>query len=495
MNPSYTPAFVTNSVVKRARASLTVGVLGLGQRDISSRHMPSTSALVKSLKSSSAHINYPVFPTDAAALAQTIASGVYPSEHGIMSSAWPSMVNTSASSNGFTVARAFENEAHSSKTPSLADSIAQAFEGQSLVISASASPVFSAANGVHSAVSAAHPSWTSTEGVANNAELSFNAETGSFELGWRSSKISSALEKALAPPKDAFFSPKAIAALSTPIVAVELSSDKSKVSLVRTARKRLRASETHQLASTLDLSVETHRAVVAELLYAQHLAATIVDANSPLARLVADDVPDLLSFTFSSLPALRAGANVELVRAVQALIDYAIPQLVSAVNKAYDNTAVAQVILYGVNARTHGASSHAQSETAIRVLPEDLQAQARAFFPMLAVPAERLAEVCGAMTARLTAAKAPYTVFCKATEAVAAEVSSFIETEAFVSEGMKVQDLGTADEIGRYQIQLWVGIALFFLTAYSLIGVAFMSFKKDQQLWGVINPAWAGRRH
>src|SRR6185437_2344009 len=73
--------------------------------------------------------------------------------------------------------------------------------------------------------------------------------------------------------------------------------------------------------------------------------------NEHLKSLVADAIPDFLSFAFSSLEAVKAayGANSQQTRVALHLIDAAAAQLSAAVSDLYDN-AVASVLL-GVAAK------------------------------------------------------------------------------------------------------------------------------------------------
>jgi type IV secretory pathway VirB3-like protein len=49
--------------------------------------------------------------------------------------------------------------------------------------------------------------------------------------------------------------------------------------------------------------------------------------------------------------------------------------------------------------------------------------------------------------------------------------------------------------IQRYQIALWVSVALVLTIAAAVYSLAYMSFKKDSMLYSSFNPRWEDKKH
>ena len=594
MNPAFdTTPYVTSSLTSRARAALVVGVHGLtgsllsasAGRDVASVAARTDAARPRSQSSRSVNraerlgqgerptlvrtremlvalretspaasvtalpLAYNAYPFDTAAMGQSLASAAYPSRHGIVAGAWARLAADAP--NGFETVQAYATPDAEPKMGNLADSLAQAFDGKSLLLSVSSSAQAAKAFSLHPDTLAAHPAWTA-QGKSSIASAAFNPLTGAFDLTSRSGAISPELSAVLA---GGAFTPANLAVLGAPphtvrnlagSVTVALNADGVTVEVTRHVPKRLRADEVEALTSTFNLRNPADAALFGELVYADRLARALADGRSPLAPLIKDGVPDLLAFTFASLPGIRAEHKVssEASRAAVALVDISMANLVSSFNFAYSNEGVAAIVAYGQQTRTwrHGAE---QAQALLQAAPASapakasllseapaattetskavvdtlgdarLKAQLSAFFPSLQVPAELLGSACGQLTRRFngrspTRAGSGLRVYCAAP--AGADTVSFLEVSTSVtsqssegsqsthgSEGYSSHNLMAAltpiETMYNLRIEYicrFVGIFLFFLTLYALFSVAYMDFKKDQQLWGTLNPSWVG---
>jgi hypothetical protein len=249
--------------------------------------------------------------SNAHALLASLATGATPSEHGIVGATWHS-----ASSYGALVTAYDENGLP--LVANIADILLQESHGVSLVVSASASPIFASAL-------AAHPHL-----VEEN-------------LGWRAHAYSFSTESGFAS-RYADPSCDPLLALSPAELAVLLAD-------VSVAVGDVEVTFTTKTKVDLDL--------LAELAFVNNLIAKLRD-HSELSKLVKDDIPDLYSFVFSSLKGIQEyyGLQSAAFSAALSLVDAATHSLTCTLDRLYDGRVATAVV--ALNARD--ASSQALKE-------------------------------------------------------------------------------------------------------------------------------------
>lgn len=114
---------VTNSYKRRARAGLLFDIQGVSAEELSAL----VDGKIAGFSSKSFNVQSNFAPADDLALLTTMSTGVYPSEHGIVGRVF-----------GADSKRAFISQGADSLAPTLADALASDFQGQSLIVSASA---------------------------------------------------------------------------------------------------------------------------------------------------------------------------------------------------------------------------------------------------------------------------------------------------------------------------------------------------------------------
>eukprot|EP00743_Colponemidia_sp_Colp-15_P000357 GILK01000411.1.p1 GENE.GILK01000411.1~~GILK01000411.1.p1 ORF type:complete len:472 (+),score=92.20 GILK01000411.1:110-1417(+) len=99
-----------------------------------------------------------------------------------------------------------------------------------------------------------------------------------------------------------------------------------------------------------DLNDKAVIKLFSELWLVRHLTASL-ESSTTLAALVKDEIPDLLTFTFSGVQAIleQFGKDSVQYQVALRLVDAAVNQLVSKTSKLYDNKLAGQVVLLNTN--------------------------------------------------------------------------------------------------------------------------------------------------
>lgn len=341
--------FPSSSLFNKPRAALLVAVDSVGSGILNK--FP-TLSILKNVQTSK--ITTPAVATNTHMLLATLATGVTPSEHGIVGPFWRRPVVGSLV------------EAYSSEGPSfsanLADIISQESKGKSLVISASSSSSFASALGVHPKL--AHE----------------NAHAYSFENG-------------------AFVSRYENAGRSLELSQEDLSTLLNDISI---------SGVTFSYKNSEDL------ALLAELAFVSNLISKL-NTDSTFSRLAADDKPDVYSFVFASLKGIQAkyGEDSTEFAAALTLVDKAIETLSVALNKHYDNR-VATAIM-ALNARD--TSSEALKQIVFSKVSTLLHSEEdfAAFYPSLYIRTQEFdGHARDIMCSNLQRAISGATVYCSA---------------------------------------------------------------------------------
>lgn len=394
-------------------------------------------------------VTHPSLPASPFALANTLATGVFPAEHGMTACAWP---------NGASTSYAFSS-ADASVLPlvnNVADALLEAFPG-ALTLSLSADAKFAGAFAPRS-----------TSGP-NSVIASFDATTGGFATTGSNSMVANEFNRSN------LLTAKSLAPLGVLVSGTTAYAGKIE----------------------FDLTNSVDAAFLAELAYFE--AVSKVNTVSRTHAALTDASPDLLVFSYSALKPFLAGeASTATPRAeyALALVRAQAESIPARYAEVYSGRVLTTVNFLGT---TTSIASHASKAVEIIKGAINREVSINAdVFPLIQVspPSPRSGmlglaapiDVCAEQEVVAALEKGGYAVACP---------SSYSPTPLFVqSSSLLLNDdditptpVSTNDVI-VYQIVLWLCIGFFFVLYHIIDFLAFMDFKKDASLFGTINPVW-----
>jgi hypothetical protein len=442
-NPSYSPAVVSNNLFSRSKAHAIYTIPSVGRDATHKYGMKSVEHL--STINPSFSLTDEAYPSTPLSLLATVATGRHPQEHGIVGASFPADGKT-----------AYKSASSWSARANLADVLAQTFDGQSLLVSASASSQLANAFCVHPSLRAQHPEWTNQFCMSMNNNNFKNAESNNFlNMNLLETLSSASTVQRVFGPSAAF------------------------------ADNKLTVASPDAKAVSFYLNTPEHANFISEMLFADNVISKL--ENHPLTR---DAHPDLFAFSFSSIAPLleKYGRHSEQFQAALLSLDANIIQTHSRIHQLYNQGATGQIVLLGSHPSLRSAHD---SRSVIAQVARLLPGQNTQSFPALHVEAtpSSLVDICDVLSLNLQTSG--YSVYCP--EAAHVRSLSFTELSMSLSAGA-VANSTTVGTVVHYQIVLWISLVLFFVIVYVVYSTAYMSFKKDSLLFGSFNPHWEESR-
>lgn len=215
-----------------------------------------------------------------------------------------------------------------------------------------------------------------------------------------------------------------------------------------------------------------------------HMALQDSYASSQDRQLASDSVPDLYAFSYSGVDGLvsKYGQGSPQFVAALRLMDASVPVFLNQLSLSYNKRIMSQVLLLGSSSSPDVAQL---TELVQKVMPgmkveQDL------------LPALYLKDrtstylICQKLTQAAAESQSDFSVHCPK------DVTHHARRLLQVSPGAAAAP--TADDIGRYQIMVWLSIMLAFTVIAAAYSLGFMSFKKDTLLYSTFNPKWEDRK-
>lgn len=438
-------SFVKSNPFHKVRAHVSIAVQAAGEELLASHQMNHLQHLRN--EHHSFKLTGHVYPASPVAMAASLATGAAPSEHGIVGDGW-------FNAQGQKVA-AFSSAAAASVRANVADVLSQSFSGRSLTVSASANAASALAHAVHYSLRALHPSWNNLV-FANSQGSAFASLVPEHHRD---------LELSLARIHSLLASDALASFVGASTVSFNQDSREITVSI-------------NNVHSTFSIDSQPAVAFFGELLFVENLLATL-ERNPAFAAMVADEFPDLFTFTFSGLRAIRAsfGEDSTQMHAAVGLLDVAIPEIINRFAALYHDSLVAQVVVMGSERTAIEASV---AEKIKQIAPQVLDD----FFPALYVRSDaNPATICSTLSSKLHGADV--SVHCVATSPLFIQLSSntlmsnTLSSLLGANASNSTNGTITDDDIQIYQICLWTGVLLAASIFAAIYLLASMSFRRE----------------
>lgn len=369
------------------------------------------------------------------------------------------------------VVDAFSTPRSSPKRPAVADVVAGAFNGESLIVSASANSKYALSGSV-------------SHHVANMIKNSASVVIGSGFAASSSSKFSAQSNSAVAN-----------ALLSGAVTVEQINALSASISATEST-----ITVDGKVISRADEGVNT---LLAELAYAKKVAAQL---TTSLQSLVSDNAPDAFTFAFSALKTISAENRAALL----SVVDVVIADVTAAFAAAYDNRVIATTLLLGspiTFSQSEQQAALAQLKTAAMELhsghvesasngligmgnpmKKEVSIISEAFPLVFVTPADH---VCNRANVDSKEANSGFVYSCSERMDRDGFVSGvFLETQSMLGDPAAV----TVDDIRRYQIVLWLVLGLAAVVYYAVYSTAAMTIIQDPALFGNLSPTWTKRR-
>eukprot|EP00455_Lapot_gusevi_P027881 TRINITY_DN2961_c0_g2_i1.p1 TRINITY_DN2961_c0_g2~~TRINITY_DN2961_c0_g2_i1.p1 ORF type:complete len:561 (+),score=210.15 TRINITY_DN2961_c0_g2_i1:61-1743(+) len=466
VHPDFAPAFLKADIFSKVKANLYFSVEALGEEFLSNHMMNSLQQLRNTHHSF--RLTGHSYPVNHVSLATSLASGVPPSRHGIVGDAWVDAEDVKVVAFDETNARA------SSRVANWADVLSQSFGGQSLTVSASASPQAAAAYMSHHTVAAQRPdahdygfalrgtSFTSLRGNSN-----IQLDVHNLEALFGSSGLIARFWNSLKPTGGNF--------------------------QFDAAKHTLTLSLGGQQA-VFNLDAEENVDFFGELSFALHLLEKL-QTDEALKALVQDDIPDAYSFTFAAIKDIRDkhGEESPLFGVAVRLLDLALPQLMDRYAALYQNSALTEFVMLG-------SDHHGLDSTVFDAVQEVASTESglEEHFPSVYVhDRSHVAFVCRALRQKLKPSEAQVLCLDGQHSNLELEQYSLAGVSASASNGSSSgnsSNVITARDIANYQICLWTSVLLVAVVFFVVYSVANMDNRRDTMLYSRFNPNWSDRK-
>jgi len=404
------------------------------------------------------------YPSSSVSLSTTIATGKYPSQHGIVSGIWKNKDGSEVS--------AF-SPSSGSKRANIADILFQTFDGNSLTVSASSDKLHSSAHCVNPALSSDHPnsfciSYTQGTGFVSSPSSVLSSSTDSLISSLSTTHLFSSSHASLS------YSPQS----NTVSVTYPINNQDHTV--------------------TFHLNNQEDLLFFSELMYADKLSGMI---SSSLSSLVNDDYPDSFTFTLASPTKIleKYGRSSSEFLCSLYLVDAAVGKIVSQMSSLYPGRSVVEIVLLGSHPSSRlSIDTRTVSSQLNRLLPR--QTDVTHYYPNLYVDSDNtnsngvndISTICRVLAIEME--QSGVDVFCPSYSD-----SSLLSTTEFLSlhplaTTTTTTTNSTTIRIANYQITLWISITLVLTVLAAVYSLAFMNFKKDTLLYSAFNPNWEERK-
>jgi hypothetical protein len=434
------------SIFDKFKANLFVTIDGVGseaKEQFSSLKLFSRGKQVPITKTS--------YPQDNIATLATFATGRTPSQHGIVGKSWNTPMGPFV---------AYRAEALPT-VASVADIISQAFGGQSLILSASASYQMASAMGVHQYLHSESPFW-------NNMGFYWNAETKQFESIYPELTQESLVlcKSELIRNISARQFPASIQYLDTKDVLVTMDGEPVQ----------------------FDFAVEEDWLLFAELEYA-HSVLDQLKTDARLKELVNDNVPDLYFLSFSSIAQLKAryGNTSTKVAAAMFVLDQLLDQFIDDLSALYSNKLGNEIMFLGSKNAVDTLSWDENLKDAVYPVVEAYVKSPesfKTFFPSIYLEIEDSKAICSQLKSVL-----PQYVEAYCPERT--QLFPYLDPVSRQSNNSNNTDNTTKDNASSFQIVLWMSIIL----ALFLYGAVYPLFSMDVGADSLLYRMTSGKLH
>jgi len=425
------PEFVNNDLFNRARANLLVTVSGVDKD------------MMSSLKQSapSIDLSIPFRPASDISLLSSMVTGTTPAKHGIVGRQWKD-------ANG--VQNAFENQNSHFLAPNMQELLVKGFhsDAKPFVFSAASDRQFvratCARDGHHFGPS------------SNKVCVDINVNEDQSNVQFKSRRHLSVV------PQD----------MSIEQVTSSITYKQTGI-IVRTFGEQYKS-----VLESFDLSDPATLAFLAEVQYYTTLADALAN-SSELSDLINDNTPDMFALhitSFRRLITVYGSDSVAVKQAVQ-ILNTVIPEIVSSFQKLYKNQILAEVVVISDESVSSSFSDAAQ-EAGVQLVGSHVYGY-----------------VDQSKYAQLAAAASKQNVEIISTAAVkSSNILASVRIDATSNSTSNTTSGPTMEEIARYQIVLWLAIALTVVLVAAVYSIGYMHIKKDTMVYGSYNPNWESRK-
>ncbi len=445
-----------------------------------------------SMRTTSANLVHHSLPASQLALANTIATGVYPSKHGITACSWPFNSET---------IEAFSDNAQP-LVSNLADSLLREFP-DALTVSASANPKYA---------KTFSPSIEKNKNLPHVITTSYEESMEAFTAGFSNSRLHNSFNRA------------------------NLISEATLENIGVTMKSPTLATYDD---ATFDLTNVDDIKFLSEIVYFARISS--FGLGSPILESVHDKSPDMFVFSYSALKSILAKEiNSSTPRAIAALdiVNKQIQQITSEISSQYNDRVISAINYLG--------TSNVGGKDVVKNIIQNYYGNAAVnmdSYPLIDIspmqPAESMLDLSAPLqpchdadfVSSLT--NAGYAISCPqssfstlesleateptdaaadaaaadaatdaaaadaATDAAAADATTDATTTETTetTETTDATDKPTTDDIIKYQIVLWISIGLAFVLYYIADFLAFMDFKRDPALYNSLSASSSKKSH
>eukprot|EP00808_Paulinella_micropora_P032124 g6280.t1 len=462
--------FVDTNMFDRPKCNLLISLESLSTDMVDTLGLHN---LAKLRKQSSASMSFPSYPQDSVSEAASISTGRMPSEHGIVGSSWQENKETV---HAFLEADAF------SQTSTVADILSQTFQGQSLIVSASADAQQSLAYCSNYKLMAQHSDW-------NTFCLSLNPTTEEYQcVEPLHSIFKKQTEKNIRQSKQELVT--ALLSAESSVLA-KLGDHVSAVVQGINVRVTFPGQQGESVSATYSLSSPEDFKLFAELQFA-YLLPEILRKDAGLLRLVEDDVPDFFAFSAAALSSvgLKSGVDSDRMAGAAHLLDAALPAILQRYLELYPDRMVAEVLLPASQPRALSTSSKTL-EAISNLVPQvnNLGSQ----FPQLNFnSATKLGADCKTLSDSLKSLN--YVAYCPESTNLIATTGANKSVHANVAPYPGNNYQPNMEQIALFQVAFWTSVGLIAILLAAVCCLCNMSYKKDTLIYGSFNPEWNSRK-
>lgn len=404
-------------------------------------------------------------------VATTLATGMTPSRHGIISSSW-------LNADGHSV-EAFTNEHSFAQRENLADVITQRTDGKGFVLSVSAQPQLA-------------------QVFAANPQQNKQFKKNQFVVAMKNNHFTSLLEEQTIPALHADMD-ELIQQLSNPATSA-----------------LAHMNNVHMEGNTVTINKNGHsiqfnlnnkadRTFFAELQYVHALPQKLKSLHD-VAKKLNDKHQDFISVSFASITSLieTHGREAEQVKGALQLLDAAYPSFMASYASLFNKPAshMQSLILLGSHKSVLDNKDNRQVMKTIAHIVGQSESEVQQHFPNIYMKQHKknAQKACAQLNKELYALG--YFAFCphEAHSFVSMDATAFTNSTGGNSSsgnssgGNSTYKYPTGAQVRTYQIVLWLCILLVFVIYSAVYALAYMDFKKDTMLYSSFNPNWEDRK-
>lgn len=429
--------------------------------ELSLTHLSSSSSSAMKFHLSSSRVS--PMPSSLS-VATTLATGMSPSRHGIVSDSW---VNTDGQQ-----IQAFTTEQSFAQRENLADVITQRTDGQGFVLSVSAQPQLA-------------------QVFAANPQHNKKHNKNQFVIALKNNHFTSLLEEQTIPALHDSLD-QLIQRISNPSTS---------------ALSQMKNVRVHDFTVSMNmnghsiqfnLNNKADRTFFAELQYVHDLPQKLKSVHN-IEKKLNDKHQDFLSISFSSITSLidTHGREAEQVKGALNLLDAAYPSFMASYATLFNKPAshMQSLILLGSHKSVLDNKDNRQVMKTIAHIVGQSEKDVQQHFPNIYMKHNKknAQKACAELNKELYALG--YFAFCPHdTHSFVSMAATISNSSGNTSGGNSTWNYPTGAQVRTYQIVLWLSILLVFVIYSAVYALAYMDFKKDTMLYSSFNPNWEDRK-